>query len=312
MDNTSREQAELLLQQRQTAREQREFAIADALRSQIEELGFLVVDASDGPELQEKPPYALTDIKAGFADYAADAQVAVTVIVDGWAADSVMFANAVLEHEPASVHLLLIDVSGDVDVALVLEQLASQSDRITVVHLADDPGWADAHAAAALACCAPLYGIADMSSLISGPAISVCAAALINESTLAAIGWRGANVDQGDAWRTVVAVDAGDCDVLMSYLMVMRTQDALDVPAHPKARFYRNADIEWCLRIRERHFQKCGTAARMLVLGDALPVTQGRHHGYHDSDEQMRERESRKTYDRILAAFRGRAELLGR
>ena len=43
MDNTSREQAELLLQQRQTAREQREFAIADALRSQIEELGCVAI-----------------------------------------------------------------------------------------------------------------------------------------------------------------------------------------------------------------------------------------------------------------------------
>jgi hypothetical protein len=48
----------------------------------------------------------------------------------------------------------------------------------------------------------------------------------------------------------------------------------------------------------------------MVALGSHAPIHQGRHHGYHDSDPESRDRESRKTYDRILAAFRGRTELL--
>jgi hypothetical protein len=41
-----------------------------------------------------------------------------------------------------------------------------------------------------------------------------------------------------------------------------------------------------------------------------LPVRQDRHRGYYDSDPAYRDKESRKTYDRILQAFRGRDEIL--
>jgi hypothetical protein len=41
-----------------------------------------------------------------------------------------------------------------------------------------------------------------------------------------------------------------------------------------------------------------------------LPVHQERHRGFHDSDPEQRERESRRTYDRILKRFRGHDDLL--
>jgi hypothetical protein len=41
-----------------------------------------------------------------------------------------------------------------------------------------------------------------------------------------------------------------------------------------------------------------------------LPCHQERHRGYHDSDPVFRDAESRKTYDRILHRFRGRADIL--
>jgi hypothetical protein len=40
-----------------------------------------------------------------------------------------------------------------------------------------------------------------------------------------------------------------------------------------------------------------------------VPVRQERHRGYHDSDPEYRDRESRRTYDRFLQRFRGREDL---
>ena len=49
-------------------------------------------------------------------------------------------------------------------------------------------------------------------------------------------------------------------------------------------------------------------AGHRLVAVD-LPVRQDRHRGYHDSDPDVRDKESRKTYDRFLQRFRGREDL---
>jgi hypothetical protein len=77
------------------------------------------------------------------------------------------------------------------------------------------------------------------------------------------------------------------------------------VPPPAKARFYRNADIEWSYLLRD-------AGAGRLVAMD-LPVRQDRHRGYHDSDPAYRDKESRRTYDRFLQRFRGRDDLrLGR
>ena len=50
-----------LLQQRQAARERRDFATADAIRDQLRQAGWLVRDTPDGPELTEAPPYQTLD-----------------------------------------------------------------------------------------------------------------------------------------------------------------------------------------------------------------------------------------------------------
>ena len=303
-------QAMGLLQQRQDARQLRDFAAADALRAQIEHLGFLVVDTAEGPQLRPKPAYEVHNIAAGFPAYAHDAVIAVTVIVDGWLDDVREFVSRFISHEPDSMHLLLVDTSGDDQIARGLEDIHREHQRVTVVHTTTGAGWADVHAASASACQAPHYAVADMSTLIDGPVFESFAEILEQDAQVMAAGWRGANVDREDGWRSVVDAGAGDCDVLLSYLMVVRTSDARQTPPHPKAKFYRNADIEWSLRLRDSAVVATGRPPRMVALGSHAPMHQGRHHGYHDSDPESRDRESRKTYDRILTAFRGRTELL--
>jgi hypothetical protein len=100
-------------------------------------------------------------------------------------------------------------------------------------------------------------------------------------------------------------VDAGpgEVDAVLGYLLVVRREAAVASPPHPKARFYRNADMEWSLALRE-------AGGRLVIPTGDLPVHQARHHGYHDSDPQYRDKESKRTYDRLLARFRGHDAIL--
>jgi hypothetical protein len=84
--------------------------------------------------------------------------------------------------------------------------------------------------------------------------------------------------------------------------MAMHREDALAVRGFSnRALFYRNADIEFSLTLRHGN-------GRLLQMD--LPLEQGRHHGYHDSEPEYRESQSKKNYDRILERFRGKTAIL--
>jgi hypothetical protein len=102
------------------------------------------------------------------------------------------------------------------------------------------------------------------------------------------VGWKGGLINLEDEWRTTTDKGAGEVDVLFGYYF------ALD-------RKFANADLELSLAIR---------AAGGKLLQIDLPLSQGRHHGYHDVDPDYRDKNSRKNYQRILDRFRGKNEIL--
>jgi GT2 family glycosyltransferase len=115
------------------------------------------------------------------------------------------------------------------------------------------------------------------------------------------------NVDTADDWRSFVDAPAdspGEVDAVLGYLMAVRRAAMLEVGGpSPKARYYRNADLELCLTLR-------ASGGRIVVPPGPLPVHQERHRSYHETAADVRDRESKRTYDRLLKAFRGREELL--
>ena len=301
------EEVVALAQERLQARASRDFEAADALRDRIAEAGWLVKDTADGYALSPRPPFT---VFGSLADLAAappevpEAAIGVGLLIDGWPDDARLCITALLEHTSAVV--LALDC-GNVDGAgLVVHELASaHPGRVIELHLGqtlEAVGWAKATAALVELDRSPAHAVMDMSSILWGDALAPLAAAL-DEPGVVAAGWQGADVDIDDAWRSVVAAGPGEVDVLLGYLMVVSREAALATPPNPKARFYRNADLEWSLMLR-------ASGGRLVVPAADLPVRQDRHHGYHDSDPQVRDRESKKTYDRILQSFRGRTEIL--
>jgi hypothetical protein len=61
--------------------------------------------------------------------------------------------------------------------------------------------------------------------------------------------------------------------------------------------------MEWSLALRE-------AGGRLVIPEAPLPIHQDRHHGYHDTAPEYRDKESKRTYDRLLARFRGKDAIL--
>ena len=140
----------------------------------------------------------------------------------------------------------------------------------------------------------------DPSTQFVGDAISPAIAEA--DKGFVAVGWKGGLINLDDEWRSVDDKGDGEVDVLFSYFMIVNRQFAIDAGgANTSATYYRNADLEMTLSLRAH-------GGKLLQM--ALPLTQGRHHGYHDVDSEYRDKNSKKNYQRLLDRFRGRNDIL--
>ena len=275
-----------LAERRAAARAARDFAASDALRDEIAALGWLVKDTPDGWELGERPPYDVHDRPADLPDRSAEPDtrdVTVAVLAEGWPEDVRRCVASVRAHTDA--HVLVLDCG-----------IGYADDDAEVLHLATNPGWAAARTALLRADTARVHLTLDPSIELTGDAVTPVVRAFDDPAVVVAGGW---GVNATATWHEFADGAPGEVDAVLGYLMAVRREAALRTPPHPKARFYRNADIEWSLLLREAGGGKA-------VMTQPLPAVRHRHRGYHDTDPEYRDRESKRTYDRLLQRFRRR------
>lgn len=291
-----------LVELRAAARAAKDFAESDRLREQIAEAGWVVRDGPAGATLTPRPPYAVLASVADLPDRRQEPdqrRCSVALLVEGWPADVRTCVEALLQHAPADVVVVLLE-NGETDAGAVVHELAqAHPGRVEELHVERAAGWGVARQALLDADPATVHVLMDVSTVLEGDALGPVLAAF-DDPTVTGAGWRGVAVQDG--WASFEPAGPGEVEALLGYLFAVRRAAALQVPLPAKARFYRNADMEWSFLLRE-------AGGRLVVPTSELPVRQDRHRGYHDTPEEFRDKESKKTYDRFLQRFRGREEL---
>ncbi|MEI7723005.1 MAG: hypothetical protein WCI86_04655 [Actinomycetota bacterium] len=290
---TAAKSKEVLAQERLDARAAKDFAKADLIRDQIAAMGFEVIDVAGGFEFRAKerfPRYASTrDIKA----IKVNGDIAIAMIIDGFTADAAETVRTIKAHTDTPVIALVT-----VDPAELIDEIDLQ---FQIIVITENFGWGENANALLKNVSSKHLVIMDPSTRFTGDAIAPVIAEL-NKGEFSAVGWRGGLVNTEDEWRSVDDKGAGEVDVLFSYFLALNSEDATNAGGfNNRAIYYRNADIEFSLRLRQSN-------GRLLQID--LPLEQARHHGYYDTEESFREVQSKKNYDRILERFRGKSAIL--
>ena len=283
-----------LAKARLAARAEKNFALSDQLRDQIANQGFEVVDVAGGYELRPKkrfPTYESTrDIRP---INSGKFEITVAMIIDGFHEDAVTTIKTIKEHSQCAIAILVVG-----DPGVLVNELDS---RTSLVQLTEDFGWGESANALLRNVTSEFIVIMDPSTRFIGDAITPVHAEL-KKREFVAVGWRGGLVNLEDDWRSVDDKGAGEVDVLFSYFLAMHREDALAARGFSnRALYYRNADIEFSLNLRHSNGR---------LLQTDLPLEQDRHHGYHDTNAEYRDAQSKKNYDRILERFRGKTAIL--
>jgi glycosyltransferase involved in cell wall biosynthesis len=302
MGNGSAEDPAALLEQRQAARERRDFAAADAIRDQLREAGWLVRDTPDGPELTEAPPYQTLD-PAALAprwDEPDLAEVSVVVHVAGWAEDVGRATRALAAHHPSLDYevLLVADGAGETT-GRTLEDLARDDPHVRVLHLDPAIGFGASMNLAMGQALGRVLVWLDPHVEATGDLLGPLLAALDQPGTGLAGGW-------GVTTTSMLEFEADDgpeVDAIEGYLLAVPRALAAGVKVDPKDRYYRNADLDYSFAVRALGYR----ATRVEV-----PAARHRHRGFHDTDPGERDRASRKNYDRFLGRWKSRTDLLTR
>ena len=283
-----------LAKARLAARAERNFALSDQLRDEIAAQGFEVVDVAGGYELRPKkrfPTYESTrDIRP---INSGKFEITVAMIIDRFHEDAVTTIKTIKEHSQCAIAILVVG-----DPGVLVDELDS---RTSLVQLTEDFGWGESANALLRNVTSEFIVIMDPSTRFTGDAIAPVLAEL-KKREFVAVGWRGGLMNLEEEWRSVDDKGAGEVDVLFSYFIAMHREDAVAVRGFSnRALYYRNADIEFSLNLRQSN-------GRLLQMD--LPLEQDRHHGYHDTDPEYRDAQSKKNYDRILERFRGKTAIL--
>ena len=281
---------------RAAARAAKDFAASDRLRDELTALGWAVRDTAEGQQLSPRPPYDIVPTVRELPPDSGARRCTVALLVDGWPDDVRTCVEALLLHAPDDLVIVLLE-NGPTDAGAVVHELAAHP-RVQELHVDRAAGWSEARQALLARDVADVHVLMDPSTVLEGDGIGPLLTVL-EDPAVAGAGWRGVNVEDG--WLGFADAGPGEVEALLGYLFAVRRSAALAVPLPAKARFYRNADMEWSYLLRE-------AGVGTLVAVD-LPVRQDRHRGYHDSEPAFRDSQSKKTYDRFLARFRGREDL---
>jgi cysteinyl-tRNA synthetase len=279
------------LAERIERRRERDFEAADAIRAQLRDGGWDVVDSPTGSELQafKAPP---TEVKAPTR------AVTLLTVVHGWQPDAERWLVSAFTNTKSDFEALMVDNSADYRIEGWLAKRAAE--RLRVITLKPPLGFGAAVNAGIEAAAGEIVVLFDPGVDLKGDAVAPLIAALDDPAVVIA----GAFGLRAKGTLKEFEESAGpEVDAVEAYCMAFRRDDALAIGGFdPKFRFYRNADIEFSFRLRDR-------GGRAVVVPN-LPIERNEHRLWEATEPVERERLSRRNLYRFLDRWGDREDLL--
>ena len=288
-----------LAEQRQAARDAKDFEAADALRERIRDLGFVVTDTAAGPLLDpagmeppgEPPPSERPrpDQIVSLLDRAPAAEASVHWIVEGWREDVRRGIASFRRYAPdLRVQHVVVDVTADG---------GEWQDADEVVRLRPGTGWADARNAGLVRSTGRVVTVVDGSVEARGDALGPLIGALEDTS----VGVTGPFGIVTEELHHFHESEGPQVDAIEGYLMAFRRElFEGGLRFDRKFRFYRTADIELSFQVK---------AMGLRALVTPVPVERHEHRMWANTPEDRREQLSKRNFYRFLDTWRGRSDL---
>jgi cysteinyl-tRNA synthetase len=273
-----------LLEERERARRDRDFARADALREELGGLGFELQDSASGTEAIPRPP---------------PVEFSVHVLYEGYREDLERFLSAFEGTSGSHAYETVVVDNASAD-GEWLEKLAADHRETRVVHLAKHSGWAEARNAGLETSRGKIVVLADLSIEPTGDVLGPLGEALADPS----VGVAGAFGLQTSDLHEFEPSPGPEVDAIEGYVFAAR-RDLLERAGlfHPKFKWYRHADIDLAFALRA-----LGTRAFVVPL----PVRKHLHRGWEELDEPERARLSKRNWHIFFDRWKDRPDLLTR
>ena len=282
-----------LARNRMDARAVKDFALADTLREEIAKSGYEVIDDEESFELIPKAAFITLAYARDIRPIDLEKETTVAIIVEGFTTLAQLNIESLKANSDCGVVILSIGDPG--------ELVQSMDSRTYLFAVAPGAGWGDCANALLDKIKSTYVILMQPSTHITGNVVNLAVDEL-RKGEFVAVGSRGGLINIEDEWRSVNEKSDGEVDVLYSDFLALNRDAARESGGfNPRAMYYENADIEFSLRVRQ-------AGGRLLQM--ALPVDSAPHIYNLDGQEDYRQLQSTKNYDRILERFKGKSAIL--
>ena len=305
---------------RARARAEKDWALADRLRGEIEAAGWMIVDRGTDFALSPAAPPDVDEgarvrygtsrnVPARF-EVPATGLATVVLIATDWPADLDRAVAGLRAHAPAGTSVVIVADAPSEEQAAALQDLevpdtAAAGLPVEIVWTSERLGHAAATNIGIRRAVSEVVILLDTSLAPTGDFVTPLVHAL-DDALVAVVG--GWGVTSSDL-RTFEDAPAGDVDAIEGYVQAFRRSDAAALgPLDERFRFYRNLDIWWSLVLRDGVGDD--ETARRAVGIDDLPLERHEHRGWTSLPDEERDRQSKRNFYRIIDRFGARRDLL--
>lgn len=303
-----------LVKQRETARQRRSFARADALRERIAALGYAVRDTRAGPLLRPiLPPDALAHAISSPAQVGSrlsdpDAvEFSVLLYATFWPDDLQRCIESLLRHPGnASFEVVVVDAGVDKGGLAWLVERAEQDERIRLIRADHVLGEAEARNIAIRQSRGSYCIVLDTSVEITGEIWEPLRRALGQPRVVLAGPFGLVTHDL----RQFEESDGPAVDAMQGYLMAfpraaVRRVGLMDV----RYRFYRNLDLDYSFTLRQKGVKDAATDPDRAVVVP-LPVLRHEHRMWESLSDEERAKRSKRNFDIFLKKWHHHTHLM--